>query len=318
MIYINPNDDKIKEASIKHYHFIRYVIKKKLNGDIFDEIKPHEDIPRIYKVKVSGKILNFLNDEDNLRKILIGMPDELNEIKDFFSGDENKSLKLLFNYDNWVKKEAFYEFYHPYDLAKSLNINTCIYCNRLYTKTVIKEDTTTITRPEFDHWFPRSEFPLLSLSFYNLIPSCHVCNSSVKRANLMTLENHFHPYLDKNSVINEEIKFSYYNKSLNEYGFKLITKENSKGRNTVEAFRLQEIYQTHEDEIVDLRKIRDTYSESYLQKLTTQFTGLAISEEEIYRLAFGVYKDESMFDKRPLSKMKRDILIELGIIKKDG
>ena len=36
---------------------------------------------------------------------------------------------------------------------------------------------------------------------------------------------------------------------------------------------------------------------------------------EIYRLAFGTHIDETKFDRRPLSKMKKDILEELGIIK---
>jgi hypothetical protein len=35
---------------------------------------------------------------------------------------------------------------------------------------------------------------------------------------------------------------------------------------------------------------------------------------DVYRLAFGVQLDEAKFDRRPLSKMKKDILKELGII----
>jgi hypothetical protein len=79
---------------------------------------------------------------------------------------------------------------------------------------------------------------------------------------------------------------------------------------------MKEIYEMHEDEIDDLRKIKSAYSESYLTILASQFKGLSISEDEMYRLAFGTYNDEELFEKRPLSRMKRDILIELGIIKK--
>jgi hypothetical protein len=90
-----------------------------------------------------------------------------------------------------------------------------------------------------------------------------------------------------------------------------------KGKNTINAFKIKEIYETHEEEIKELRRIRDVYSESYIQNLAS-YHKLAISEEEIYRLAFGVYIEESNFEKRPLSKMKKDILLELGIIKKYG
>lgn len=50
----------------------------------------------------------------------------------------------------------------------------------MYTKTVFDEEGEKITRPTFDHWFAKDDHPLLALSFYNLIPSCNICNSSVK------------------------------------------------------------------------------------------------------------------------------------------
>lgn len=43
--------------------------------------------------------------------------------------------------------------------------------------------------------------------------------------------------------------------------------------------------------------------------------GTSISDKEIYRLAFGTHIDDAQFDRRPLSKMKKDILNELGILK---
>ena len=93
-------------------------------------------------------------------------------------------------------------------LAKKLNIRTCLYCNRNYTLTVIKGIRTTdkITRPEFDHYFDKGENPLLSLSIYNIIPSCKTCNSSLKGRIKFKLNQNVHPYID--NVINEyEYKF---------------------------------------------------------------------------------------------------------------
>ena len=218
-------------------------------------------------------------------------------------------IESIFNYEtSFSKKERKYS---TYDLANNLAINTCVYCNRMYTKTVINPNK--LTRPEFDHWFPKSKYPLLALSFYNLIPSCHICNSSLKGASNLNLNDYFHPYIDDEKIINAEIKFSYYNKSLDTYGFEMKT-SSSKGKNTIDAFKIKEIYETHEEEIADLRKIRDIYSESYLRNLSSLYKGI-MSPEEVYRLAFGVYLEEAKFEKRPLSKMKKDILIELGILK---
>lgn len=324
MIYLNPDTQKIKDAVLMHYNELLGVVQSRRNNC------------------GNAAIIAFLTDS-NLEIILTGTPKRLmqiqmlffrkvipdftyNEWLSFFKTKKKRTknaadlilvnkyqniyniTKTIFDYENYFsKKDVVY--YSAYDLADNLNINTCIYCNRLYTKTVIKP--AKIIRPEFDHWFSKSRYPLLAISFYNLIPSCHVCNSSVKGTTEMTLKTHIHPYVDSNIGFS----FSYYNKKSNSYGFKIIAASKSKGENTANAFKIAEIYKMHEDEIEDLRKIKDAYSEKYLEILAGQYKGLTISEDEIYRLAFGTYNDETLFERRPLSKMKRDILIELGILK---
>lgn len=221
-------------------------------------------------------------------------------------------LKIIFDYEAFSKKSNNY--YSAYDLADKLDIPTCPYCNRIYTKTVVKP--SKITRPAFDHWYSKSEFPLLALSFYNLIPSCNVCNSSVKGTDLFDLKTHFHPY-NKSSKLDQQInfKFSYYHKFYSTFRFKIVN-NNDFSKNSTEAFKLKEIYETHEDEIKDLRRLRDVYSDKYLEMLKKNILkGTSTSDEEIYRLAFGTHIDETKFDRRPLSKMKKDILEELGILK---
>lgn len=326
MIYINSQNKKIVNGIITHQKGLLSILKRR--------------VAKCNDVDISA----FLSDV-NLSILLTGKPDELIKVNNLFYhtipkytlnsynkfiidiDKKNKTkteksnttkyknlhsiVESIFNYETSFSKKK--TKYSTYNLANNLAINTCVYCNRMYTKTVISPDK--LTRPEFDHWFPKSKYPLLALSFYNLIPSCHICNSSLKGATNLNLNEYFHPYIDDEKVINDDVKFSYYNKTLDTYGFKVTTKSH-KGKNTVDAFKIKEIYETHEDEILDLRKIRDTYSESYLQKLSSLYKGI-MSPEEVYRLAFGVYLEEAKFEKRPLSKMKRDILIELGILK-DG
>ena len=157
-------------------------------------------------------IKSFLT-EDKIKCILGGLPEELlqlnqlffqNVIENFkiedweaynritktrdFSQEENRLKNIFDNVYNEIEKIFSYKKfttkkkkeYDAYDLAKNLDIPTCPYCNRTYTKTVITKNREKIIRPEFDHWFPKNQYPLLALSFYNLIPSCHICNSNVK------------------------------------------------------------------------------------------------------------------------------------------
>ncbi|MFP9114441.1 hypothetical protein ACLI1A_10900 [Flavobacterium sp. RHBU_3] len=320
MQYIDTNLYNITEARDNHYLFMRYIIKRKLNGKSFSEPNPPSITNDIYKVTgIKSSIVKYLNDESNLKKVLIGTPDELDSIKDKFTSLAlKKSLHKLINYDSWIKTDdkATYRYYNAYHLAEKLDIPTCTYCNRIYTKTVISDSGKKITRPTFDHWFPKSEYPLLALSFYNLIPSCSVCNSGVKGSTPFDLSTHFHPYY-KNPSKKFNYTFSYDHKDYHKFSFKIITDDKDDfSEKSVKAFGLEEIFKAHEDEIEDLRKIKDAYSEDYIDMLESKILGgVTLDRDEVYRLAFGVHFQEAKFDRRPLSKMKKDILIELGIIK---
>lgn len=319
MIYIDTNNPTIILAKETHYKFLRYILKKKLNGKFFKEEEPLAGMNQVNKVYgIDACISRYLNNEENLRKVLIGRPEELDEIKQKFTRVKQiKSIKKLLNYDSFInfREKSTYKKYNAYSLAENLDIPTCVYCNRMYTKTVISETGGRITRPTFDHWFPKGQFPLLSLSFYNLIPSCTICNSGVKGAIPFNLSTHFHPYY-VNSDETFGYTFSFKHTDYDKFQFKIVTDDSSDfSKKSVEAFKLEEIYRTHEDEIIDLRKIKDVYTENYLKILESQILGVPLDRKEVYRLAFGVHYQEAKFDRRPLSKMKKDILIELGIIK---
>lgn len=327
MIFLDPYAPKIVEA--KNIHV------EKLLSIVLSEV---DSLP-------NGDLKNFLS-EYRVRKILTDSPDKLEEhhldwllsvhgisrleFQDYLTAKATPSrkrnpynnrliskilivleeLKPVFKYSGGFARKT--SNYSAYNLAEKLNVNTCVYCNRIYTKTVV--NPSKITRPEFDHWFPKSTYPLLALSFYNLIPSCHVCNSSVKATSIMNTNEFLHPYRPEKI----DLKFSYWIEAVNEYSFQIKRQANSKEDNTVKAFKIEEIYKTHRDEINDLVRLRKLYSIDYLLKLKGLLKSVDsnVSMEELYRLAFGAHYEERNFSKRPLSKMKKDILIELGMILK--
>lgn len=297
MNYIDTTLPHIIEAKEKHYKELKILIVKRIEE------------------KTSGQIKTLFDDHiiPHLETIIKGTPEELFCFHTNLNAENlniEDEVKDIFDYSYFIRKKK--TIYDAYDLAQKLNIPTCPYCNRMYTKTVTKN--SKITRPTFDHWFPKSDFPILALSFHNLIPSCNVCNSSVKGTGLFDLDTHFHPYSTTQRENNRlDFKFSYEHKDYSTFKFK-IKNNNNFSKNSTEAFKLKEIYETHEDEIADLRRLRDVYSDRYLKMLKKNILTTS-SNEEIYRLAFGTYLDEAKFDRRPLSKMKKDILEELGILK---
>ncbi|MFK4985705.1 hypothetical protein ACI4B7_28170, partial [Klebsiella pneumoniae] len=78
-------------------------------------------------------------------------------------------------------------------LARQLNLKCCPYCNAQYTIIANSDAGKTIAKFQFDHFFSKDKFPYLSISLYNLIPSCANCNIT-KSKKPLNLKDHYHPY----------------------------------------------------------------------------------------------------------------------------
>ncbi len=320
MIFLEPTN--YNGVCSSHYSKLESRLRKKINSN--NPLLP-------------WSIKQFLL--DNLKEIITGLPDKLKTINDGFYaslGAKRKKSKHIKAINGKFAKIIDYELfsekrvrnYDAYDLAEELDIQTCTYCNRQRTITVLKSKSVKdhITRPQFDHFFPQSKYPLLALSFYNLIPSCSLCNTTLKGEKELKLDDHIHPYIDN---CYNYFSFSFVPKNTisikgtrNNHKITLNTDDANnpnlakKIKNTFDIFKVTEIYNGHSEEISDLLRLKDVMSDKYLEMLANNtYKNLSISEDELYRLAFGTYRDEANFSKRPFSKLKKDILKELGMIK---
>lgn len=317
-------------------------------NDFFDLLKD-DIISALKKARLNRKVKLYLT-EIILKRILISTPDKLisynykllkkaipnfdeKELEEYYKACKRKAKKKsirgdislinrykqieeifkVFDYDKFISgnKER------SYSIANFHNRNTCTYCNRLYTHTIVDRNLNKtnkkeglISRAQFDHWFAKSEYPVLALSFYNLIPSCNICNSSIKGADKFSLNSHCHPFIRER---NETFKFSYNLKDATSNNVKLVVNANTKISKTLEAFKIQEVYNSHSHlELKDLLDLAHKYPKNYIKVLLNNtFSSLNMSEEEVYRLIFGVELKESNFHKRPFSKFKKDIIDEL-------
>ncbi len=308
MLCINSNTSKIITAKREfHKEMLDFVYNR---FDNIDKLK-NANIPQI-------KCFFDLFITDFIDQILVGSPQILNEINQrlnnliMSSKDIRLGVEYVFNYDNFIIKKK--KLYDAYKLAESLDISTCIYCNRNYTNTVISKNGEKLTRPQFDHYFDKKSNPLLAISFYNLIPACSICNSSIKGREKMNLSDFSHPYIDN---ILGDIRFTYKYSVKTKAGLsvKVLTPKNLKARNTVEAFAIEEVYNSHTSELLDMLRVKQYYSDRYLSILNDNLLkSFKVSQNDLYRMVFGTELKEINFVNRPLSKFKSDILKELGII----
>lgn len=275
--------------------------------------------------------------EEHVKKLIISKPTELLELNNQFMNaffeeynfeeysayanspkeaketnkydDKTSKIKNAFNYSKIIGNK--------YDLAELLDQHTCTYCNRNYVKTVGKT-SSRVTRAEYDHFFSKSKYPFLALSFYNLIPICSPCNK--KKSNKdFNIATHLHPYFMDNEE--KKFNFSFRKKDFNDNNVKINISTlnediNNKINKTFDDLALRKIYNAHSDkELKDLLDLRYKYSDNYIEILINKTFNGIMSKEEIYRTIFGVEIKEEDYHKRPFSKFKHDIIEELLRIK---
>ena len=229
-------------------------------------------------------------------------------------------LNAVFDYKSLIDQSKS----NSYWLASKVGRNTCAYCNRTYTLTVVKDegknDSERITRPTVDHWYAHADYPLMSMSLFNLIPSCSICNSSVKTSTPFTTESHIHPYVHRDGHPKLTFEATLLPGNPAKWTVEIKTEQESLEERTVADLKLNEIYAYHgELEVKDLMEFKEKYTDGYLSdllnKLLKDSTGV-LSLGDVYRMLFGTEIDEDKHLDRPLSKMKHDLLIEMGVIKK--
>ena len=264
---------------------------------------------------LKDKLKEFPNScKYTLEEVITAKPQKLHEIANWAEGKAKDYGFMIQKYKNFTHKKKEYD---AYKLAQKLNVNVCPYCNLNSTYTVITKNGEKIVRPEFDHFYNKDSYPILALSFYNLIPSCHSCNSSLKGKEKFSIKSHLHPYLES---FNDVAKFNLVIKNSKFYyscdGFKVELKvNNKKAENTKKSFKLEELYQNHKDIVLELIQKEVIYNESYMDELLSQYEGtLFKNKEDLQRLISGGYVSDEEIAKRPLSKLIKDISEELGLL----
>lgn len=104
----------------------------------------------------------------------------------------------IFDYRRFATKST--KNWNAYSLCMTSNYRLCPYCQQSLAVTIYRDSKSGALRPTLDHFYPKHKYPYLALSLYNLIPSCHPCNSSLKGQKDFYKNEHLHPYEDDESI----------------------------------------------------------------------------------------------------------------------
>lgn len=279
------------------------------------------------KPELQRLLFDFLDPNHNLfiKKIITAEPSDhqgiINKFNNYnfarngLSRDEaieyvNIILNKIFDYEKFVSGSGYFKKWNAYNLAEKLDVNVCPYCNRLYTSTIVN-NSMKITRPEFDHYLTQSKHPYLALSFFNLIPSCKICNSQLKKEDKLPLDKKHHPYLKKNNK-QRIFSFDLYNIDvLSGKSEELEVTFNKKKAGINFDGKLKEIYNGHSDIVADLIYKRHIYSNELVDEINELIPDDNISKKEIIRTLFSMPISETEIVNLSLGKLKTDIMEEL-------
>lgn len=297
--------DTSKIDSLKYYKYIEDYINQKDTKYSLENI--------------NCDLLTIL--DKNLEQIITAKPNEIRELIKIAPKDFKKTITQLKDLYEVFRNKWAVEF------IEDLNIKVCPFCNREYIfKFEDKIKGTPRIIASLDHYYDKDTYPFLSVSIFNLIPCCHICNSKFKHAKNFYNEKHLHPYEDS---FNDKAKFSQFFNDVNEENrrFGLLSKErisltlkplNSKDKatqNTINTFRLETLYDEHKDIVLELIQKAQIYNESYVDELFQKYEGtLFKNREDVLRHITGGYVEDGDINKRPLSKLVKDISEELELI----
>lgn len=245
-------------------------------------------------------------DFKTLEKIKQYIDDPKNKVNQTELGHRGKDDKLIY----YIKDTLYENMGDAKDyLIEQLNITTCPYCNRNFINS-----HKNIKTCQLDHFFDKSTYPILAVSFYNLIPSCPSCNHRKGTKQLSYSPHDMNYSTDKLLEFSYDILNSDYINNPKSITIDIESLGDKKIDDNISALELIQLYQIHTDIVQELIKKKVIFSEEYINKLEKMFPDVINSSEEVKRLLYGNYLDESEYSKRPLSKLTRDICLQLGIL----
>ncbi len=185
------------------------------------------------------------------------------------------------------------------------DVNVCPYCNRNFVNPINKE--TRVDKdiknqsPDIEHFYPKSIYPLLSLSISNLLPSCAFCNKI--KSNFDTYDNFKSPY----EIEDDDFKFKFDSLEVGKRTVKLNTKLNNS-----KVLHLENLYaNVHSQYVNEIYSEINKYPKENREYLNKFFALPFDTQEKLYKKKFCNYYKDSDFNKQSLSKMTKDLFLQI-------
>jgi len=184
---------------------------------------------------------------------------------------------------------------------KKIGIKSCIYCNAQFSVTTETTNGHLSGKYELDHSYPKSKYPFLSTSFFNLLLCCSHCNKSKSDetalfslfVNDYNLIERFSFSLDKRSMLR-------YLLTQKEEELKIEFSSNDDDLTTdhENLFHISQVYNQHKDVVEEIIWKSRIYNKSYKDSLSDSFDKLFPQSSNFNRFILGNYDNPKDMHKR--------------------
>jgi hypothetical protein len=302
-------DDELKDKKAKIRSFFNYKeLQKNILSSFFMKYSSEMNLKTCPYCNIEhiNTFINFQNEYFDKFDLINNVVD-VNELK-LIKGID-KSANEIFKFKGKITNET--------EFIESFNTKIKNILNNLFDKSgIISDKLRNSNHFTIDHLLPQSEFVHLSLSLYNLIPSCYSCNSKFKKDKKIyelieelkysspTSKDFDSEFIETKLLYNNCIKLDSCDR-INDYKIKI----ESKNKKYTEVLRLQGRYNFHKDISFDMIQTRKKYSDKEIQDISN------IIGKDVKSIKIDLFgKDIFEVCNSSFEKYKKDIAKQLGLI----
>lgn len=338
MLYKSPHADGAISKAVKNLKTLQNDIEHDRIGAVDTTVKgvdlhpKHKDVYKQYLQLIIDRYeelltvhpMDFIRMFANLFESIIGKADlaiDFEQKRDE-NGNLSQSPHKIGNFHElivWAMRYNHVQGTVFPKVIRTLGIKTCVYCNAQYAITTRNHESFY----QLDHCCPKSLYPYLCTSFFNLQPCCGSCNQRKSAEDMRKGDYDVSIWREKNDPIEEYFHFQVEDTSLAAFELSMDKEqlkvefqepENAhadlKDLKTQynQKFRIEELYQEHRDVVEEVLWKKYVYSQAYIDSLKEAFGNLPNTNgSDVARLVLGNYIDPNEVYKRPLAQLVQDV-----------
>jgi len=315
--------DQVFSDKVKDFNKQLFKNLNKLPAKNLEALRTSKGLKKKYKMPADIIVKYIKHIESEYKRILAADDKEMKVLINEFATILNGTVISTAFHEavaDALRYDAIRSTEYP-EFIRTHNVKTCCYCHSQSTIVFTKlKDGSAKAFFELDHKFPKSKYPFLATSFYNLYPICGNCNRA--KGNKPS-DFELYTETDNLDLLNfgiEDISVAKYWKK-NDPSKLVITVTPVPGQealcdNYLPMFLIKEIYNMQLDVAEELVVKTRIYNDEYKEVLVKNFKSLFSDTSMINRLIIGNYDRPEEMLMRPTAKFVQEVARDVGLIPK--